>query len=117
MSIDQLASRSLPEPSARLTAEESAALLSLLPSQWQLRNDSLTRVFALPDYATGVGLVVDIGGLADAMNHHPDLHLRWGTLTVSISTHDVAGISELDFILAARIELAATAADALRVQT
>jgi 4a-hydroxytetrahydrobiopterin dehydratase len=108
-SIDQLAARPLPAPPVRLDEATAAALLAQLPSQWHLTGEVLGRAFELPDYASGVRLVVAIGRLAEAMNHHPDLHLQWGRVTLSVSTHDVDGLSELDFILAARIETEAVA--------
>ena len=106
-SVDQLAARPSPVPPIKLDEASAAALLRQLPGEWRLDGEVLGRSFKLPDYASGVKLVVAIGGLADAMNHHPDVHLQWGRVTVSVSTHDVGGLSELDFILAAKIELIA----------
>lgn len=103
-SLEQLAARPLPAPPVRLDEAAAAAALKQLPSQWHISGEVLGRSFELPDYASGVRLVVAIGTLADAMNHHPDLHLQWGRVTLSVSTHDVGGLSELDFILAAKIE-------------
>ena len=108
-SLDQLASRQLPSPPRLLEEAEKAELLAALPSGWRLEGDMLRRAFPRPDYASGVRLVVAIGRLADELNHHPELHLKWGELGFAVSTHDVLGISELDFILAAKVEQLATA--------
>jgi 4a-hydroxytetrahydrobiopterin dehydratase len=109
MSIEQLAARRLPTLPHRLDAEDIATLRAVLPPEWGIEGEVLHRTFAV-DYATGVGLIVDIGGIAEEMNHHPELTLRWGSLTAATSTHDVGGLSELDFILAAKIEQIAAAA-------
>lgn len=103
-SVDQLAARSSPSPPVKLDEAAATALLRQLPGEWRIDGETLGRSFKLPDYASGVKLVVAIGRIADEMNHHPDLHLQWGRVTVSVSTHDVGGLSELDFILAAKIE-------------
>jgi 4a-hydroxytetrahydrobiopterin dehydratase len=55
------------------------------------------------DFVTGLDLVNAIGAAAEAMNHHPDLDLRYGHLDVALSSHDVGGITERDVTLARRI--------------
>lgn len=107
--LDQLASRQLPAPPRRLDEAEASALLAQLPGGWRVEGGMLRRRFPLPDYASGVRLVTAIGALADALNHHPELTLKWGEVTFAVETHDVAGLSELDFILAARVEQFAAA--------
>ena len=104
MSLDQLAARRITKPPYRLPPEELAALRALLPITWQLDGDSLQRRVKTPNYAVGVALVVAIGRLADELDHHPELRLRWGSLDLQLWTHDVQGLSEVDFVLAARIE-------------
>lgn len=104
MSLAQLASRRLSAPPYRLPPEQLAELRTHLPSSWQLDGDSLHRRVLTPSYSAGVTLVVAIGRLADELNHHPEVRLRWGSLDLQLWTHDVQGLSELDFILAARIE-------------
>lgn len=114
MSLDQLAARKITARPTRLPPEELAALRELLPLTWQLDGDSLQRRITTPDYATGIALVVAIGRLAEELQHHPELHLRWGAIDVQLWTHDVQGLSELDFVLAARIEQCIRAAGEAR---
>lgn len=63
--------------------------------------------FRTGSFATGVRLVDAIGVLADAANHHPDVDLRYGNVTVFLSTHDVQGLSQRDIELARQISAAA----------
>jgi 4a-hydroxytetrahydrobiopterin dehydratase len=72
---------------------------------WEVENDALTRTFTLPDFAHAVLFIGAIGQLAEAANHHPDLHLfSYKKLTVEISTHSAGGITEKDFSLARGIQ-------------
>lgn len=89
-------------PLARADAER---LLPDIPG-WALSDDAkqLTRSWRLQDFADALGLVNRIGTLAEAEGHHPDLHLTgYRHLRVELTTHAVGGLSENDFILAAKI--------------
>lgn len=74
---------------------------------WRVLVGAAHTVFRTGSFAAGVQLVDAIGELADAANHHPDVDLRYGTVTVRIVSHDVGGLSERDVALAARISAAA----------
>jgi 4a-hydroxytetrahydrobiopterin dehydratase len=63
--------------------------------------------FRTGSFGKGVALVDEIGRLADGLNHHPDVDLRYGSVTVCLITHDVGGLSELDVQLARQISAAA----------
>ncbi|NNG34857.1 4a-hydroxytetrahydrobiopterin dehydratase [Nakamurella aerolata] len=67
----------------------------------------VTAEFATKDFATGLRLVNKIGELAEAANHHPDVDLRYGSVTVRLSSHDIGGLSRRDAKLAAQISRAA----------
>lgn len=73
-------------------------------SGWTFEGGQITKTFEFPSYLAGVTFVSAIAHLAEAMDHHPDLDLRYRKLSVAINTHDVGGISPLDFELARRIE-------------
>lgn len=64
----------------------------------------LTRSFPLPDFKQALALVNRIGDLAEAEGHHPDIYLAWGMVRVEIWTHKINGLTESDFILAAKID-------------
>lgn len=72
---------------------------------WRLENGPmLVRHWQFPDFAHALALANQVGAIAEAMNHHPDLTVGWGKLTVAITTHDAGGLTELDFAFAARVD-------------
>jgi 4a-hydroxytetrahydrobiopterin dehydratase len=95
------------EPPSRgappLTAAAIAPLAAQVPA-WALAGGRLRREFKFKDFATALAFVNRIGAQAEAQGHHPDLELAWGRVAVTLWTHDVGGLSEADFILAARID-------------
>lgn len=77
-------------------------------TDWRAHDDALVARFATGDFRTGLALVNAIGEEAEAMNHHPDLDLRYPHLDIRLSSHDVGGITNRDVDLARQIsELAA----------
>ncbi|MCK6480893.1 MAG: 4a-hydroxytetrahydrobiopterin dehydratase [Planctomycetes bacterium] len=84
-----------------------AAVAALLPEvpAWTLEEGRrLRREFRFPDFARALGFVDRVGALAEAEGHHPDLHLGWGRVGVVLWTHAAGGLTEADFILAAKID-------------
>lgn len=71
---------------------------------WQEKNTSLVREFSFPDFKSALAFVVQIGELAEATNHHPDISLSWGRVSISLTTHDEGGVTEKDRQLAAAID-------------
>lgn len=82
---------------------DPAALLAEVPG-WQVEGDVLTRTFRFPDFASAVRLLDRIAAMADAEDHHPDLTVSWGRLTVSWSTHSAGGLTRNDYICAAKVD-------------
>ena len=72
-------------------------------AEWTWRDDAIHAHFETGDFATGLRLVNRIGEAAEAMNHHPDLDLRYPHLDVTLSSHDVGGVTERDVKLARAI--------------
>ena len=73
--------------------------------QWRVINEHhLERVFVFPDFKTALEFVNRVGDLAEQEGHHPDLLLSWGRVEVRIRTHKIDGLTESDFILAAKID-------------
>lgn len=90
-----------------LAREQVAKLLAALP-QWKLSSDSkgIRRDWRVKDFATALDFFQRIGCLAEENDHHPDLHLTgYRQAAVELSTHAIGGLSENDFILAAKIDL------------
>ena len=63
----------------------------------------IARTFAFPDFAGAMAFANRVGDIAEAEGHHPDLLVAWGRVEVTIWTHKVNGLTESDFILAAKI--------------
>ena len=71
---------------------------------WQVVNEHhLTRPFKFPDFREALKFVNGVGELAEEQGHHPDIYLAWGKVEITIWTHKIDGLTESDFILAAKI--------------
>jgi 4a-hydroxytetrahydrobiopterin dehydratase len=87
-----------------LSGEALVKLEQQLP-KWQVVNGHhLLRTFQFPDFRTALEFVNQVGAIAEAEGHHPDLLLSWGKVEVKIWTHKIDGLTESDFVLAAKIE-------------
>ncbi|MEV0894886.1 4a-hydroxytetrahydrobiopterin dehydratase [Promicromonospora sp. AC04] len=74
---------------------------------WRVLHDAALARFTTGSFATGLVLVARIGELAESANHHPDVDLRYGSVTVRTWSHDIGGLSERDLALARAISAAA----------
>lgn len=90
---------------SRLSAVELAAISAQTPA-WEIVGDNhhITRNFKFKDFVSALKFVNRIGELAEMEGHHPDIYLTWGRVRVDIWTHKVDGLTENDFILAAKID-------------
>ena len=89
-----------------LTPEQTADYLKAVP-EWQLAADNkrIARKWKFKNFVAGLDFVQRIGAVAEQENHHPDLHLTgYRHVTVELTTHAINGLSENDFILAAKID-------------
>jgi len=87
-----------------LKGEPLAALQRQLP-QWQVVNEHhLTREFKFPDFRQALEFVNRVGAIAEEQGHHPNILLTWGRAEITIWTHKIDGLTESDFILAAKID-------------
>lgn len=75
-----------------------------LPQHWTRDGDEITRTFEFDSYLEGVGFAAGAGGLAEEAFHHPELHVSWREVTVTLTTHDAGGITEKDITLAGRLD-------------
>jgi 4a-hydroxytetrahydrobiopterin dehydratase len=64
----------------------------------------LTCTYRFEDFAQAMGAALRIGEMAEAQQHHPDLHVSWGRLVVDVWTHKIGGLTESDFIFAAKCD-------------
>ena len=88
-----------------LEPTESAKLLGELETGWTVvENHHLEKSYAFKNFAEALAYSNLVGGLAEAQNHHPDIYLAWGEATVAIWTHKIDGLTESDFIFAAKCD-------------
>lgn len=71
---------------------------------WELREKSLTRSVTATTFMAGIELVADVAAVAESLDHHPDIDIRWRTVTFTVSTHSAGGITRLDFDLIEKID-------------
>jgi len=92
-----------------LKGKAISELLSQIDRAWRVVGEHhIERRFTFADFASSMAFAGEIGDLAEREGHHPDLLVRWGELLVTLSTHKANGLTESDFVLAAKIdELAA----------
>ncbi len=87
-----------------LGGEEVARLLARIEGWDAVREHHLRKEYKFKDFREALTFVDRVGELAEAQGHHPDLHLAWGRVVVEIWTHKVDGLTESDFVLAAKID-------------
>ena len=96
-----------------LTDDKIAPLLAQIAADWRVveRPDHkrgtvkiLTRLYRFSDFARALHAAVLIGEMAEEQQHHPDLHVSWGRLEVEVWTHKIGGLTESDFIFAAKCD-------------
>lgn len=88
-----------------LKGKELTILLSELGKGWQVIDEHhLEKKYLFPDFQTGLKFTNQLGALAEQEGHHPDIHLAYGYVTVILWTHKIDGLTESDFILAAKCD-------------
>lgn len=88
-----------------LTREQAEAIIRNIEG-WSLDPDArqITRSWSVKDFSTAIDFFNKVAAVAEEEDHHPDLHLEgYRRVTIALSTHAVKGLSENDFILAAKI--------------
>ena len=89
-----------------LTSSEVRRLLAELDG-WEARDHRrIFREFRFPDFQSALEFTVQVGDIAEAEQHHPDIHLAWGKAGIESWTHKINALTESDFILATKIERA-----------
>jgi 4a-hydroxytetrahydrobiopterin dehydratase len=86
-----------------LSAEDLATRLSEF-SEWSGDTAAIRRKAKLPTFLTAIAVVDRVAAVAEEMDHHPDIDIRWRTLTFICSTHSDGGVTEKDLRLARRID-------------
>jgi 4a-hydroxytetrahydrobiopterin dehydratase len=87
-----------------LKGEDLAALEKQVDGWNVVEEHHITRTFKFPNFREALTFVNRVGELAEAQGHHPDIFLAWGRAEVTSWTHKINGLTESDFILAAKID-------------
>lgn len=87
-----------------LTADEITAAL---PDAWEGDPSGLHRSYTYGNFAEALAAVNRIGGVAEAMDHHPDIDIRWNRVDLAVVSHSAGGVTRADLDLATRISAVA----------
>ncbi len=95
----------LPKGTPALLAAATAPYLAAIADRWRIVDaHHLEAEFEFENFLGALAFTNQVAGVAEAEGHHPEITLTWGKATVRIWTHSVGGLSENDFILAARLD-------------
>lgn len=105
-SLEQLASEKSVERKGipPMTKKEAEPLLRVLHG-WALVDGSIEKEFQFKSYLAGLDFAYSVGKIAEEQDHHPDILIRWRRVKLALSTHSIKGLSQNDFIVAAKSEL------------
>jgi 4a-hydroxytetrahydrobiopterin dehydratase len=87
-----------------LTASEIEPLRKQVADWSVIDNHHIEKAYRFPDFVTAMDFVSKVGAIAEEQGHHPDIYLAWGKAEIKIWTHKIDGLTESDFILAAKID-------------
>ncbi|MFM1918918.1 MAG: hypothetical protein RLZZ303_552 [Candidatus Hydrogenedentota bacterium] len=92
-----------------LKGEELTRLHEQLGNGWEVVDEHhLEKEFKFPDFKSALAYTNAVGEIAESVNHHPDLLTAWGKVKVTVWTHKAGGLTEADFVFAAKCEKAYT---------
>lgn len=86
-----------------LDDEAVATFLELTP-EWTRADKRITRTFTFTDFVQAMAFVNRVADVAESDGHHPDIHIHWNTVRLELWTHAIGGLSENDFIVAAKVD-------------
>jgi 4a-hydroxytetrahydrobiopterin dehydratase len=92
------------EGTKALAGDELQELLRQVEGWKLVDGKKIEKEYRFPDFKEALAFVDRLGAIAEEEGHHPDIYLGWGRVKVELSTHSVGGLSENDFILAAKID-------------
>jgi 4a-hydroxytetrahydrobiopterin dehydratase len=87
----------------RLSEEQIGAALADLPD-WQRDEESLVRTRRFSDFVHAIDFVEEVAAVAEELQHHPDIDIRYNKVTLRLSTHSAGGLTARDVELAARLD-------------
>lgn len=84
--------------------EDKEVDAALKGTPWKREGKEIVRVVEKKDFAEALAFVNEVGRLAEEADHHPDIDIRWNTVTLRLTTHSQGGITEADLALAQSID-------------
>jgi 4a-hydroxytetrahydrobiopterin dehydratase len=87
-----------------LKGQDLERILQQVPEWKAVDEHHINRTFTFPDFKQALDFVDRVGGIAEEQGHHPDIYLTWGKVDVTLWTHKIDGLTESDFIMAAKID-------------
>ena len=86
----------------KLSAEEILFNLAEM-EDWKVEDNILSKRFEFANFAESLAFVVQVGEIAERLDHHPDIYFGWGYAEINLTTHDRGGITDFDFAVASEI--------------
>lgn len=89
-----------------MTKVDAEAMLAFHLKDWILSDDAkrISKKYAFKDFKEALAFVNAVGAIAEQEGHHPDIELGWGKVSITLTTHAIGGLSQNDFIVAAKID-------------
>ena len=87
-----------------LRGRELTDLLDQVNGWTVVREHHMQKEFKFPDFAKALDFVNKVGAIAEEQGHHPDVYLAWGRVEIKLWTHKIDGLTESDFIMAAKVD-------------
>ena len=78
-------------------------------SRWHFRDDAISKTYAFPSFRSAIVFVNRVATIADEVDHHPDIDIRYDKVSLRLWSHDAGGVTERDLKLAERIDFATSA--------
>ena len=72
--------------------------------EWEIDGDNITRTFEFDEFMEAIDFVNSVAEIAEEAQHHPDIDVRFNTVILTLTTHDLGGLTKADFEVAARID-------------
>ncbi len=92
-----------------MKGKELQQILQQVPQWKAIDEHHITRTFTFPDFKQALDFVNRVGEIAEQQGHHPDILLAWGKAGITLWTHKIDGLTQSDFIMAAKIDKVASA--------
>ena len=89
---------------AKLLTEKETKERMKKASGWKRTGQEISRLYTFSGFVTAMAFVNHVAGLAEAMDHHPDIVIQYKKVKLTLSTHDAGGLTDLDFTLARKID-------------